>query len=67
MRPKEKHWQWVIWTKNRHGVRDLVGKPEETEEDCHVGEACTQDIETEDLPMTSIQNIKSVSDEDTRE
>ena len=24
--PKIRHWLWVIWTKNRKGMRDLINK-----------------------------------------
>lgn len=65
---KNRHWLWVMWTRNRNGVRDLLSKQQEktemTEKERHV-EICSQDNETENLHLSMIRNIEPGSDENT--
>ncbi|KAL7391466.1 hypothetical protein ABVT39_009707 [Epinephelus coioides] len=68
---KNCHWLWVIWTRNRKGVRDLTikqqDKTKKSEEDSHardlVSDEDTEENEAEEL-QTGVQP-QEVTDEDS--
>ena len=36
---KKRHWLWVIWTRNRNGVRDLICKQQENSSEMNKAQA----------------------------
>ncbi len=65
---KNRHWLWVMWTRNQNGIRDFLSKQQDktemTEKERHV-EVCSQDNVTENLHLSMIDNIEPGSDENT--